>query len=162
MKRTAVLVVAALMVAGLAVLATGVECQKRFLFSIEEKTIMLGTGTLDFSEHPDVTKPDATGNFWSDPWYLKLETNTKVRVSVLASKFTREGSWYALPTWIEGWDAFNFVHAWVPSSSLKPIVSKYFSAGQREGWIRLRVTRKGISDPAGKYVATVKVTATAV
>jgi len=161
MKRVVFFLFAALMVAGLAVLAADVKCEKHFLFSIEAKTIMLSTGTLDFPSDA-VTKPDATGWFQSNPWMVRLDTNTKVKVTVEASRFKlSESPGNKLPTQIAGDGNFAFSWTTVPLTGLTKVLG-IFSAGVYKGQIWLKVYRSGISDLAGKYVATVKVTATAI
>lgn len=128
---------------------------------------MLGTGTLDFPSNSDVTKPDATGWFESNPWQIRLDTNTKVQVTLFASCFTREGTHKTLPTAIRGTGNFYFTSKNIPGSvyvggNLWQVKSWTFASGAHAGYIYLRVYRNSINDPAAKYVALVRVTATAI
>jgi len=158
MKRVALLVFAALMVAGFALVAQEEHPQ----ITIERELVFTETGgDLDFPD--EAAAPDATGWFESNTWYLYLACNYGYRFRWYATPFrlldssgnkTNE----CMPTRARfggtlhnGWlSELGWIDLTCPEWYSSPSPAFY---GEFTGWIKMRVYRNGYNDKAGTWVS---------
>jgi len=158
MKRVVFFLFAALMVAGMGVMAEVSETPE---IEIQCKTVFVETGgDLDFP--PEAAAPDATGWFYSNKWYLSLSSNCGYRFKWHATPFclldkNNQKTDTYLPTKARfggslhaGWLADGWVDITYPDwySAASPAFYGVFT-----GWIQMAVSRNGYWDKAGTYLS---------
>jgi len=154
MKRVVLLVLAGLIVVGLAVLSAD-DVPTDSNFDVPRDYDFEYSGDVQFPSDSQVGNPGAVGWFVTNAMTITFKTNYNLTIGLYQSAFHNDST--ILPTQAGGWGALfaGWLDPWVDITQATKywVATHSFSPGVYGGTFRLRVYRNGYNDPAGTYVS---------